>query len=1117
LPISMSAFLKGLLVKSETDVTKKVSLEVDSSATTGTQTSLKAAQTANRTVTLPDATDTIVARTTTDTLSNKTLDNSTVLTVKDSNLTLQDNGDVTKQAKLELSGITTGQTRTLTVPDASTTLMGTDTVQNVSWKVLDNTNSLTVKDTNLIIQDDGDTTKQVKFEASGLTTGTTRTITVPDANITLVGNANTATIQNKTLDNTNTITVKDANLTIQDDGDTTKQVKFELSGLTTGNTRTVTVPDASLTMVGTATTQTLTNKTLSGNTATNLVNGSGTLNVNSTGTITVPNATDTLVGKSTTDTLANKTLDNTTVESIKDVNLTIQNSSDTTKRFKFDASGIATGTTRLVTLPDTDITVVGTLATQTLQNKTLDNTTALTIKDTQFTLQNQTDITKQVRFNLGFLTTGNVRSYIMPDANTSLVGTDVSQILTNKDIDGGTATNSSRITLPKATKSTLDALTRKAGTVVYATDNAKIYYDNGSVLSAVGAGGAGAKNYLGTINNVDNGGDFESGSVGNWVLGNCSSISSASIPLTAPTFGSGASGNLSRTIVSSGQLGGTYSLSYASSATNVQGDLLASPAFTIDSEDQAKALTIKYYYKVVSGSPTMSGTANNTFGVFIWDVTNSAWIVPAGSFSMNQLSGVGIATATFQTPSNGSQFRLCVVNSGNLATGGFTLYLDDFFVGPQTAPLGPALGDWGNVNYTLTQSLSTNSGTTYKMRRVGDSLEVQGVTIFSGTNTQAGVATLTLSTVSIDSTKLSSGSRPLVGNWTYRVAASGAVFNGGIEYTGSATALELTTIQGSTNTPATIASSDSISFTFTVPIVGWSSNLVMSNDTDTRVVAASASAPTSGSITSAAWADITGYTAGNDTHGAFSTSTGVYTVPVTGWYSVQAGVEMIGTGVAGATEGIRIVANGGAIAANAPRIPTVNTAAAYNAAITTYLNAGATIKAQRYTDRTTATYTTASVAPTFSVSRVSGPSVVAATESVNALYTGNPPTGTLTTAFNTTTFGTKVKDSHNAYSGGTYTVPVSGTYDISASTSQSATYAINKQGITGIAINGTTLYKGVQTAGGANIILFPLVSIKGIPLVAGDLVTIKSYNDATTPTFAADATTNYFSIARIGN
>lgn len=61
-------------------------------------------------------------------------------------------------------------------------------------------------------------------------------------------------------------------------------------------------------IVGTSFSQVLTNKTLSGNTATNLISGSGTLTLNTSGTITVPNGTDTLVGKATNDILTNKTL-----------------------------------------------------------------------------------------------------------------------------------------------------------------------------------------------------------------------------------------------------------------------------------------------------------------------------------------------------------------------------------------------------------------------------------------------------------------------------------------------------------------------------------------------------------------------------------------------------------------------------------------------------------------------------------------------------------------------------------------------------------------------------------------------------------------------------------------
>lgn len=123
------------------------------------------------------------------TLSNKKLvDNST---------TIVDNGDNTKAVKFEVSGVTTATTRTLTVPDVSDTLLLLAAVQSPTNKTFDNTNVVTVKDSNFTIQDDGDTTKQAKFQASGITTATTRTYTLPDASDTLVGKATTDAFTNK--------------------------------------------------------------------------------------------------------------------------------------------------------------------------------------------------------------------------------------------------------------------------------------------------------------------------------------------------------------------------------------------------------------------------------------------------------------------------------------------------------------------------------------------------------------------------------------------------------------------------------------------------------------------------------------------------------------------------------------------------------------------------------------------------------------------------------------------------------------------------------------------------------------------------------------------------------
>jgi hypothetical protein len=83
-----------------------------------------------------------------------------------------------------------------------------------------------------------------------------------------LGTTDSQSPTNKTFNNTNTFTIKDGSLTLQNTSSTTKQAVFSLASITAGQTRTITVPDASLTLVGTATTQTLTNKTLTSPTIT---------------------------------------------------------------------------------------------------------------------------------------------------------------------------------------------------------------------------------------------------------------------------------------------------------------------------------------------------------------------------------------------------------------------------------------------------------------------------------------------------------------------------------------------------------------------------------------------------------------------------------------------------------------------------------------------------------------------------------------------------------------------------------------------------------------------------------------------------------------------------------
>lgn len=93
---------------------------------------------------------------------------------------------------------------------------------------------------------------------SALTSLTKATIATDDA----FPVVDTSTTTTKKISFTELIRPLDSQFRIAGSSDNTKLVAFEVDGLTTATTRTITVPDADLTLVGLATTQTLTNKTL---------------------------------------------------------------------------------------------------------------------------------------------------------------------------------------------------------------------------------------------------------------------------------------------------------------------------------------------------------------------------------------------------------------------------------------------------------------------------------------------------------------------------------------------------------------------------------------------------------------------------------------------------------------------------------------------------------------------------------------------------------------------------------------------------------------------------------------------------------------------------------------
>jgi hypothetical protein len=254
-----------------------------------------------------------------------------------------------------------------------------------------------------------------------------------------------------------------------------------------------------------------------------------------------------------------------------------------------------------------------------------------------------------------------------------------------------------------------------------------------------------------------------------------------------------------------------------------------------------------------------------------------------------------------------------------------------------------------------------------------------------------------------------------------------------------------------------------------------------------------------------------------DTHGGFSASTGLYTVPVTGYYRVSTNLNVGGTIGANLFVGLTVYQNGAqASGANATITSTSQTNAVVNFTETIFCKAGDTLAPYAITNITSPVVAGFLAGLNFfCVERLSGPAVIAATESVNGLYTDTSG-GSIGTSAATYTYATKVRDTHNAYNSGTLTIPVSGMYTFNAAM-QTAAITLSTTQTFAIFIyrNGTQIAKNYVIGNGATVNYIIGVTTE-YPCMAGDTITVEVASSVST-TAVAGAGVNNFSWARVGN
>jgi len=505
------------------------------------------------------------------------------------------------------------------------------------------------------------------------------------------------------------------------------------------------------------------------------------------------------------------------------------------------------------------------------------------------------------------------------------------------------------------------------------------------------------------------------------------------IVFSRPVDGTSGSANITILGETTDPLRGTVSAIITKDANCRMGEG-ASFDFTIDESDKAKMLSISIDY---------GPSANFEYG------TNGAWYDPSDItvwvYDKDQAERIQLAPyawdgskvyyGVYQTHATSVNYRL-ILHVSSVNASAWTCKLDQMIIGPQTKSIGFAGSDWELYEPTNTQGFGTLASSTLAWRRSGDSLYIRGYfTSGTVTATEAQIElpnSLTVGGAGVATTKVGTGNRAYatIGEQITVLTTSGDTYiNFGITSDNSTGEDAMVAQNGS----AIISSTSRLSFeTGPIPITGWSSNTLVSSDADTRVVAANYTSNDGASYASAATVKFEDLV--KDTHSVYNTTTGVYTVPVAGWYNIESAIQIVSLpNNAWAYLGVKVdgaLHTRGSVVRNG-----IGSSDDFGVDVTTtiHLNVGQTIEIS-YNSSNTLSLDTGVGSNHLSIHRLSGPAQITASETVAVRYASSA--GQVITDTEIIDFGTEEFDSHSAVTTGAswkFTAPMAGYYSVSPS------------------------------------------------------------------------------------
>lgn len=638
-----------------------------------------------------------------------------------------------------------------------------------------------------------------------------------------------------------------------------------------------------------------------------------------------------------------------------------------------------------------------------------------------------------------------------------LIDEDSTQTLSNKTLSSPT------ISSPVITSGTITSSVITTGAVIHeqvatpanpASGYNKLYFKSDGKLytldssgneAAVGSGTGGVKNLI-TNGNADD----TSSSI---------FVPYADAASTRPVDGTGGSPTVTTSMTTSTPLDGVKSFLLTKPASNVQGQGWSVP-FTVDPAYRAKSLKISVDYIVSSGTFVAGGSGVESDVIwYIYDVTNSQLIEPSNIKMFSNNSSISDKfEATFQSSSSGSSYRL-IAHVQSTSVSAFVLKVDNITVSPQAYVFGTPFTDevdGGAITIGATTTAPTKGTTTIdkvRYHREGQFL----VATYRYSQTSAGTAgsgdyLLTIpGGYQVDTSQVPVYTGAINAADSQRsIIGFGAGYDSGPSHQDfwpilySATQFRIrqdalysaVAFKSSTNGQLTLAT---LNFTITikVPIQGGSSSVQMSSETDTRVVAAKLYRGASAqSIANNSTTKVQLNTVLFDTHGAADVTTNNrYIVQVPGKYRVVGSAQFSPN-----SAGIRAITlrkNGSDMSSAQSPNAGAGSSVAFSTSDLVDAVAGDYFELYVIQDSGSSLTLAAYSALTYmTVERLSGPSQIAASETVIARYSSSAG-NSVPASRAIINFATKIQDTHGAVTTGAswkFTAPIAGTYSVQATT-----------------------------------------------------------------------------------